>query len=261
MNYSPVCHVATDTTYFSACHAGCNNWNSDDNTYDNCACLTDDFKAAPNYKVAEQLIQAYADPFTTEVPQAYADPFTTEVSQSNVPDVHFDLQAVPLLNDDYSAEFGDDLVSRSRRAVEDLVLRPGICMEGCSTAFWTFSITSMIVNWFGSSGRIGNVLVNYRAVSPEDKSFAQGLALMMISLFALIPGPIIFGRIIDSTCLVWTQTCNGTGNCQLHDQTKFRYSVNFLSVRKLRIFSYMLFILLNHLLRSFHSSHLHWHLL
>lgn len=176
--------------------------------------------------------------------QAYADPFTTEVPQSNVPDVQLDLQAVPLLNDDYSAEFGDDLVSRSRRAVEDLVLRPGICMEGCSTAFWTFSITSMIVNWFGSSGRIGNVLVNYRAVSPEDKSFAQGLALMMISLFALIPGPIIFGRIIDSTCLVWTQTCNGTGNCQLHDQTKFRYSVNFLSVRKFNIFSYFFFKLL-----------------
>lgn len=231
MNYSPVCHVATDTTYFSACHAGCRNWNSDDNTYNNCACLTDDIKEVPNFKVAEQLIQAYADPFTTEVPQ------------SNVPDVQLDLQAVPLLNDDYSAEFGDDLVSRSRRAVEDLVLRPGICMEGCSTAFWTFSITSMIVNWFGSSGRIGNVLVNYRAVSPEDKSFAQGLALMMISLFALIPGPIIFGRIIDSTCLVWTQTCNGTGNCQLHDQTKFRYSVNFLSVRKLNSFSYFLFML------------------
>lgn len=213
--------MPTDTTYFSACHAGCSHWNSDDNTYDNCACLTNELKALPNYKVSEQLIQSYTDSYSTDVPQ------------TNVPDVHFDVQAVPLLNDDYSAELDDDLLSRSRRAVEDLVLRPGVCMAGCSTAFWTFSITSMIVNWFGSSGRIGNVLVNYRAVSQEDKSFAQGLALMMISLFALIPGPIIFGRIIDSTCLVWTQTCNGTGNCQLHDQTKFRYSVNFLSVRKL----------------------------
>jgi len=90
----------------------------------------------------------------------------------------------------------------------------------------------MIVSWFGSSGRVGNVLVNYRAVAHEDKSFAQGLALMMISLLALIPGPIIFGRLIDSTCLVWTKTCNGNGNCQLYDQTRFRYSLNFLSCRK-----------------------------
>ncbi|XP_033248926.1 uncharacterized protein LOC117188745, partial [Drosophila miranda] len=57
--------------------------------------------------------------------------------------------------------------------------------------------------------RVGNVLVNYRAVESGDKSFAQGLALMMISMFTLIPGPIIFGRLIDSTCLVWTKTCNG----------------------------------------------------
>lgn len=250
MNYSPVCHVPTDTTYFSACHAGCSHWNSDDNTYDNCACLTNELKALPNYKVSEQLIQSYTDSYSTDLPQ------------TNVPDVHFDVQAVPLLNDDYSAELDDDLLSRSRRAVEDLVLRPGVCMAGCSTAFWTFSITSMIVNWFGSSGRIGNVLVNYRAVSQEDKSFAQGLALMMISLFALIPGPIIFGRIIDSTCLVWTQTCNGTGNCQLHDQTKFRYSVNFLSVRKLWTSLLFLNILkLNQLIQSSCSAHLHWHLL
>ncbi|EDW28766.1 GL18770 [Drosophila persimilis] len=117
---------------------------------------------------------------------------------------------------------------RTSRSVA-VVIRPGICMQGCNWSFWVFSITSMIVNWFGSSGRVGNVLVNYRAVESGDKSFAQGLALMMISMFALIPGPIIFGRLIDSTCLVWTKTCNGNGNCQLYDQTRFRYSINFLS--------------------------------
>lgn len=42
-------------------------------------------------------------------------------------------------------------------------------------------------------------LVNYRCVSNQDKSVTQGLILMMVSLFALIPGPIFFGRIIDST--------------------------------------------------------------
>lgn len=112
------------------------------------------------------------------------------------------------------------------------VLTPGVCLENCNRAFWAFSLTSMIVNWFGSSGRIGNLLVNYRSVSTEDKSFAQGLTLMMISLFSLIPGPIIFGRLIDSTCLVWTKTCSGNGNCQLYDQDRFRYLVNSLAFCK-----------------------------
>lgn len=40
----------------------------------------------------------------------------------------------------------------------------------------------------------------------------------------MIPGPIIFGRIIDSTCLVWNKTKNGRkGNCLLYDPVKFRY--------------------------------------
>jgi hypothetical protein len=31
---------------------------------------------------------------------------------------------------------------------------------------------------------------------PEDKAFAQGLVLVLVSLLAFIPGPIIFGTII-----------------------------------------------------------------
>lgn len=124
--------------------------------------------------------------------------------------------------------------SRTRRSLSDLtnVLKPGICLKGCNTVFWIFTIVSMVLNWFGSSGRIGNILVNYRAVATEDKSFAQGLMLMMISLFGLIPGPIIFGRIIDSTCLKWTKTCTGNGNCQLYDQEAFRVTINSVACCK-----------------------------
>lgn len=61
------------------------------------------------------------------------------------------------------------------------------------------------------------------AVEPRDKAFSQGFSLFMVSLFALIPGPIIFGRTIDSTCLVWSYKCGERGNCQLYDPLKFRY--------------------------------------
>lgn len=65
-----------------------------------------------------------------------------------------------------------------------------------------------------------------RAVEKRDKAFSQGLALTVISLFALIPGPVIFGRIIDSTCLIWGFKCGERGNCQLYDKDLFRYYVN-----------------------------------
>lgn len=69
-----------------------------------------------------------------------------------------------------------------------------------------------------------------RAVDQKDKAFSQGLALTMVSLLALIPGPIIFGRIIDSTCKIWSEKCGDRGNCQLYDQNQFRYYVNFAAM-------------------------------
>lgn len=136
-------------------------------------------------------------------------------------------------DDDYVEEKLDtDEITRKRRAAEESEvvwgkLIPGACVKGCAFGFYAFSIVSSIVNCLGSSGRIGNLLVNYRCVSKQDKSVTQGLILMLISLFALIPGPIMFGRIIDATCLVWTEQCSGRrGNCQLYDQRKFRYYIN-----------------------------------
>ncbi|XP_043653681.1 solute carrier organic anion transporter family member 74D [Drosophila teissieri] len=210
ITYTPVCHEPTDTTYFSACHAGCRGYNATSKLYEDCSCVVND---APPKGAAQRLLSLLQP---TPEPELDATTYFDD-----------DLSEVPLLDD--NGDFDDQLLSRTRRSTPDSVLRPGICTKNCNWSFWAFSVTSMIVSWFGSSGRVGNVLVNYRAVAHEDKSFAQGLALMMISLLALIPGPIMFGRLIDSTCLVWTQTCNGNGNCQLYDQTRFRYSLNFLS--------------------------------
>ncbi len=53
---------------------------------------------------------------------------------------------------------------------------------------------------------------------------------MLMSLFALSPGPIIYGYIIDSTCLVWNYKCGKRGNCQLYDAEQFRYYVNVTAI-------------------------------
>ncbi|TMW53195.1 hypothetical protein DOY81_001738 [Sarcophaga bullata] len=245
--YSPICHEATETTFFSPCHAGCQAWNAQLKYYSNCSCLlhtdTDQITST-----TDQILPTAASIFSTLTTQGGSAlpkllepllvtttliPTTTSLrpSPTAVSDIVPDY-ATTLESDDTifynTVTEKSELLTRSRRSIEDMpnILKPGVCLKGCNIAFWTFSVASMIVNWFGSSGRIGNLLVNYRSVSTEDKSFAQGLSLMMISLLALIPGPIIFGRIIDSTCLKWTKTCSGNGNCQIYDQAAFRYLVN-----------------------------------
>lgn len=68
-----------------------------------------------------------------------------------------------------------------------------------------------------------------RAVEVRDKALTHGMGLTLMSFFALIPGPILFGRIIDSTCKIWTEKCGERGNCLLYDQDQFRYWVNLVS--------------------------------
>lgn len=38
----------------------------------------------------------------------------------------------------------------------------GACLQGCAFGFYAFTAVSAIINIFGASGRIGNLLVNYR---------------------------------------------------------------------------------------------------
>ncbi|XP_034947903.1 solute carrier organic anion transporter family member 74D isoform X2 [Chelonus insularis] len=165
VKYSPVCHEASMTSYFSACHAGCTN-SIDARHYGNCSCVP------------------------------------------NLPD------------DDYKAsEYNISAISS-----DTVVLGP--CLGNCTKAYMLFVGLSMISHLLMSTGRIGNVLVNYRCVEKKDKSVAQGVTLMIISLFALIPGPIVYGFIIDQSCLIWENSCNIKGNCWYYDKEKFRYYFN-----------------------------------
>ncbi|KAJ9574436.1 hypothetical protein L9F63_025920, partial [Diploptera punctata] len=101
-------------------------------------------------------------------------------------------------------------------------VKAGPCLLDCGYNFILFLIVVCVMHCLGNSGKIGNILVNYSF----HKSFAQGLALLCLSLLAFIPGPILFGAIIDSTCLVWDQTCGKKGNCWLYHTDNFRLYVN-----------------------------------
>ena len=40
---------------------------------------------------------------------------------------------------------------------------------------------------------------------------------------AYIPGPNVFGRIVDTTCRVWQETCGHVGACWIYDVDKYGY--------------------------------------
>ena len=61
------------------------------------------------------------------------------------------------------------------------------------------------------------VILFCRAVKAEHLSFAFALHYLSTKLLANIPGPIIFGNIVDLSCDVWQKVCGKTGFCMIYD--------------------------------------------
>lgn len=78
----------------------------------------------------------------------------------------------------------------------DATLTLGNCSEGCTGIFILFLSISALIKFFDATGRIGNMLISYRCVELKDRSLSIGLNIFLISLFAFLPSPIVFGRII-----------------------------------------------------------------
>lgn len=105
----------------------------------------------------------------------------------------------------------------------------GYCDLDCNM-FIPYIIILSISKFISSTGRVGSTLITLRCVNPEDKSFALGAIGTILSAFAFIPYPLIFGALTDEACMVWEESCGTTGNCWLYDPEKFRYYLHGASI-------------------------------
>ncbi|XP_077990557.1 solute carrier organic anion transporter family member 4C1-like [Glandiceps talaboti] len=64
-------------------------------------------------------------------------------------------------------------------------------------------------------------VLGLRLVPDGQRSYALGISSLLYRLFGAIPGPIIFGAIIDSSCEIWQETCNETGSCWIYNNREF----------------------------------------
>lgn len=67
--------------------------------------------------------------------------------------------------DFYDSDDSEPSAGRTKRSTDIKewgVMLSGACLQGCAFGYWAFTIVSGFINIFGSSGRIGNLLVNYR---------------------------------------------------------------------------------------------------
>lgn len=63
-----------------------------------------------------------------------------------------------------------------------------------------------------------NFLMSFSRCIPDNKrAFAMGLQYVFLKTIGLIPGPIIFGHLLDLSCKLWQNICGHRGRCFVYD--------------------------------------------
>ncbi|XP_041974935.1 solute carrier organic anion transporter family member 5A1 [Aricia agestis] len=104
------------------------------------------------------------------------------------------------------------------------VATAGACNPPCTTIF-PFLVLLFFMTFVVAVTQMPLLMIVLRSVSEEERSFALGMQFVIFRLFGYIPAPILFGNLIDSTCILWKQSCSGEkgGRCLLYDIEQFRY--------------------------------------
>ncbi|NWU56558.1 SO2B1 protein, partial [Dromas ardeola] len=100
--------------------------------------------------------------------------------------------------------------------------KPGTCGTGCSHLFLPFVVLSCLAGILASISHTPSFMLILRSIQPEDKSFAVGIQFMLLRVLAWMPGPVLYGSAIDTTCILWEKKCDRKAACRYYDNNLFR---------------------------------------
>uniref|UniRef100_A0A914ZJ48 Solute carrier organic anion transporter family member n=1 Tax=Parascaris univalens TaxID=6257 RepID=A0A914ZJ48_PARUN len=107
----------------------------------------------------------------------------------------------------------------------DMLVSRDFCRESvCESKFVMYFINMAISGVFGGMGVIPAILIILRSVPPIDRSISLGFQGFLVSLFATLPSPVVWGWIVDSACIRWNNVCGDPirGACSIYDTDRLR---------------------------------------
>uniref|UniRef100_A0A336MXI9 Solute carrier organic anion transporter family member n=1 Tax=Culicoides sonorensis TaxID=179676 RepID=A0A336MXI9_CULSO len=91
-----------------------------------------------------------------------------------------------------------------------------MCESKCPH-LWLFSIMAFCVMFFTFLATMPALSATLRCVHDDQRSFALGIQWIKVRLLGTIPAPMVFGRMIDESCILWQKSCDGHGACLVYD--------------------------------------------
>ncbi|XP_006628463.2 solute carrier organic anion transporter family member 2B1 [Lepisosteus oculatus] len=129
---------------------------------------------------------------------------------------------------------------------------PGSCGTNCSNFFIPFMILSALTGFVASFSQTPSFMMVLRTVPPEDKSLALGIQFMLFRVLAWMPGPVLYGSAIDTTCILWGKNCQKKTSCHYYDLDLFRHRYLGLQVF-FEIGAFLCFLMVFLILRNLKS--------
>ncbi|XP_064620771.1 solute carrier organic anion transporter family member 4A1-like [Lineus longissimus] len=74
------------------------------------------------------------------------------------------------------------------------------------------------------------VTVTLRVVPENLRGYALAVQWVFMRFFGSFPGPIIFGLVLDSSCIVWQDRCGERGSCWYYDSFRMGWTVFAFSI-------------------------------
>ncbi|XP_072028946.1 solute carrier organic anion transporter family member 4C1-like isoform X1 [Amphiura filiformis] len=98
-----------------------------------------------------------------------------------------------------------------------LTASSGKCPKDCGY-LPLFLVTFVIVMIFHFMSGVPGISCLLRSVPESQRSLALGVQWLILRLLGTIPGPIVYGATLDTSCLLWQETCDGDqGSCFLYN--------------------------------------------
>nr|DBA23381.1 TPA: hypothetical protein GDO54_014297 [Pyxicephalus adspersus] len=123
---------------------------------------------------------------------------------------------------------GDPLQEKTLKLTLDLNVTealPGKCKSTCKNLilFMVFFFLVVVTTFMTATPMTMAIL---RCVPDKQRSFALGVQWSLIRLLGSIPGPIIFGVVIDSSCILWNlNDCKVKGACWTYNNVGISYKL------------------------------------
>lgn len=90
------------------------------------------------------------------------------------------------------------------------------CASECD--FLVFFLVAMFVcMMFTFLVSMPSLAATLRCVAASQKSFGLGIQWIAVRLLGTIPAPILFGYLIDLSCVLWPGSCDETGACAVYE--------------------------------------------